>query len=72
LNSFAWVDSGAFIMYVPYGKAIKDANGNVPSGGIDQDYCQNNLNDKGAIGTLTVCDAPGGMTRIFNTGAVDG
>lgn len=57
-------------MYVPYGVAIKDTNGNVQQQGIDQDYCQNSLKDTDNLGTLTICDAPGGMARIFNAGVI--
>ncbi len=57
-------------MYVPYGVTIKDANGHVQQQGIDQGYCQNNLKDADNLGTLTICDAPGGMARIFNAGTI--
>ncbi|KAF6222022.1 hypothetical protein HO133_001990 [Letharia lupina] len=69
--NFAWIDSGVFIMYVPYGVAIKDTNGNVQQQGIDQDYCQSSLKDTDNLGTLTICDAPGGMARIFNAGVIN-
>ena len=69
-RSFAWVDSGVFTMYVPYGVAIKDTKGNIQQQGIYQDYCQNSLKDTDDLRTLTICDAPGGMARIFNAGTV--
>ena len=56
-------------MYVPYGESIKDTNGNVQPQGIDQNYCETQLKDP-SIGTLTICDAPGGMARIFNAGTI--
>ena len=71
--NFAWIDSGVFIIYVPYGKPIADVKGNVQNGGIDATFCQNSLSDKTNIGSLTICDAPGpGMARIYNAGTVDG
>ena len=57
-------------MYVPYGVAIKDTGGNVQQQGIDQGYCLNSLKDTDNLGTLTICDAPGGMARIFNAGVI--
>ena len=36
--NFAWIDSGCFIIYVPYGRSIKDTNGNVMEGGIDEHW----------------------------------
>lgn len=57
-------------MYVPYGVAIKDTKGNVQQQGISQDYCQNSLKHTDNLGTLTICDAPGGMARIFNAGTI--
>ena len=50
-------------MYVPYGTAIKDTDSNVQHHGIDQDYCLSSLKDADNLGTLTICDAPGGMAR---------
>ena len=41
------------------------------SGGIDEDWCNANLKDKKNLGTLTICNAPGGMARIFNAGTAD-
>ncbi|KAL6721375.1 hypothetical protein ACLMJK_000478 [Lecanora helva] len=71
--NFAWIDSGVFIMYVPYGKPIADVNGKAQTGGIDASFCQNSLKDKTNLGSLTICDAPGpGMARIFNAGTVNG
>lgn len=68
-NSFAWIDSGVFIMYVPYGTSIKDPNGNIISR-IDQPWCESNLKDESYLGTLMICDAPGGMARIYNAGTI--
>lgn len=68
--SFALIDSGCFIMYVPYNTAIKDTDGNIQEAGINQDYCNSKLKVTDDMGTLTVCDAPGGMARIINGGAV--
>lgn len=34
--NFAWIDSGCFIVYVPYGTAVKGLDGNVIEGGVDQ------------------------------------
>ena len=64
------MDSGCFIIYVPYGKPIKDTSGNVQQNGINQDYCEKKLKVSDNIGTLTVCDAPDGMARIINGGAI--
>ena len=58
-------------MYVPYGQPIKDTSGNIQQNGIDQNYCETNLKVNDDIGNLTVCDAPGGMARIINGGAVN-
>ena len=70
--NFAWTDSGVFIMYVPYGRDVKGPDGNMITGGINEDYCNNQLDIKEDIGTLTICDAPGGMARIFNAGNTPG
>ena len=67
--NFALVDSGNFIMYVPYNTPLKDVNGNMIDG-IDQNYCETQLKIQDDIGNLTVCDAPGGMARIINGGAI--
>lgn len=69
--NFAWVDSGVFIIYVPYGRPIKGTNGKMISGGIDENWCNTNLKNKKDLGTLTICNAPGGMARIFNAGKAD-
>ena len=69
--NFAWVDSGVFIIYVPYGRPVKGTNGKMISGGIDENWCNANLQDKKNLGTLTICNAPGGMARIFNAGNAD-
>lgn len=57
------------IFFVPYNTQVKDTNGNIIPG-IDQNYCQTQLKVKDNMGTLTICDAPGGMARIVNTGAI--
>ena len=67
--NYALVDSSNFIIYVPYGTPVMDASGNMIQGGINQDYCENKLHDESNLGTILVCDAPGGMARIFNAGA---
>lgn len=36
--NFAWIDSGAFVIYVPYGKAVKGTDGKVIEGGVDQKW----------------------------------
>ena len=36
--NFAWIDSGCFVMYVPYGRSVKGLDGNVIEGGIDQHW----------------------------------
>ena len=69
--NFAWVDSGVFIIYVPYGRPVKGTNGKMISGGIDENWCNANLKDKKNLGKLTICNAPGGMARIFNAGTAD-
>ena len=68
--NFALTDSGCFVIYVPYGVAVKDANGNMMEDGIDANYCQTKMSNNDQMGILTVCDAPGGMARIVNTGAI--
>ena len=69
--NFAWVDSGVFIIYVPYGRPVKGTDGKMISGGIDENWCNASLKDKENLGTLTICNAPGGMARIFNAGTAD-
>ena len=69
--NFAWVDSGVFIIYVPYGRPVKGTDGKMISGGIDENWCNANLKDKENLGKLTICNAPGGMARIFNAGTAD-
>ena len=64
--NFAWVDSGVFIMYVPYGRDVMGTDGNLITGGITADYCNNKLKSEDGVGTLTVCDAPNGMARLYN------
>lgn len=68
--NFAFQDSGCFIIYVPYGVAVFDVNGNMFEDGIDQAYCETKLQNKDQLGILTVCDAPGGMARIVNAAGV--
>ena len=36
--NFAWIDSGCFIIYVPYGRSIKGTDGKVIEGGIDEHW----------------------------------
>ena len=64
--NFAWVDSGVFIMYVPYGRDVMGPDGKLITGGINADYCNTKLQSEDGVGTLTVCDAPNGMARLFN------
>ncbi|MCJ1454957.1 hypothetical protein MMC28_005310 [Mycoblastus sanguinarius] len=66
------IGSGVFIIYVPYGRPVKDVSGDLLSAGISEIYCNNNLKDKTNIGTLIICNAPIGMARIFNAGTADG
>ena len=66
--NYAWTDSQAFIMYVPYGVDVKDVHGNDALIKVDQAYCQTLLkNDDDKI--LTNCDAPGGMARLISGSA---
>ena len=67
--NFALVDSNNFIMYVPYGVPVMGSDGNMVQAGINEDYCKNQLKHSNNQGTLLVCDAPGGMARIFNAGS---
>ena len=69
--NFAWVDSGVFIIYVPYGRPVKDTDGKMISDGIDEHWCNESLKYKENLGKLTICNAPGGMARIFNAGTAD-
>ena len=65
--NYAWNDSQAFIIYVPYNTPIKDAKGNMNQAGVNQDWCEQNLlkNDDDKI--LTICDAPGpGMAHLYS------
>ena len=65
--NYAWNDSQAFIVYVPYNTPIKDQNGNMQQAGINQDWCQSNLQSTGDDKILTICDAPGpGMAHLFS------
>ena len=70
--NYAWVDSGVFVIYVPYGRPVKGTDGKMIAGGIDENWCQTQLKDKSSLGTLTNCNVPGGMARIFNAGNTDG
>jgi len=36
--NFAWIDSGCFIIYVPYGRSVKGTDGNVIEGGVDEHW----------------------------------
>lgn len=36
--NFAWIDSGCYIIYVPYGRAVKGVDGNVIEGGVDEHW----------------------------------
>lgn len=66
--NYALVDSGNFIQYVPYNTPIHDKNGYLLPNGIDKAWCESNVND-GNKGSLLICDAPGGMAKIFNAGS---
>lgn len=63
--NFGWVDSGCFVVYVPYGRDVKGPDGKMITGGINEDYCNNDLKNKNA-GVLIVCNAPGGMAYLMN------
>ncbi|KAG8525655.1 uncharacterized protein KY384_000415 [Bacidia gigantensis] len=68
--NFAWVDSGVFIIYVPYGRDIKGPDGKIIPN-FSADYCKNTLQGKDYVGKLINCDAPGpGMAALHN--AADG
>ena len=62
-QSYAWNDSNAFIIYVPYGVKIKLTSGDF--GEADQNYCET-LQTSAQEKVLTVCDGMNGMARIFN------
>ena len=66
--NFAWTDSACFIVYVPYGQSVKLPDGSLRSEGIDEDYCKNELKMKEDIGNLTICEAIGGMARLYMAG----
>ena len=70
--NFALKDSGDFIMFVPYGVPVKGINGKTIEQGIDEQYCREQLKDTDEMGSITVCDAPGGMARVFNAGSGKG
>ena len=61
--SYAWNDSNAFIIYVPYGVKIKLTTGDF--GEANQTYCET-LQTSDQEKVLTVCDGMNGMARIFN------
>ncbi|KAK0515841.1 hypothetical protein JMJ35_001875 [Cladonia borealis] len=61
--NYAWNDSNAFIIYVPYGVKIKLTSGDF--GEVDQTYCET-LQTSAQEKVLTVCDGMNGMARIFN------
>ena len=71
-HSFAWIDSGCFTMFVPYGVSVKGLDGNVIEGGINQQWCQSQLKNNDHLGVLTICDAPNGMARLVNGDALSG
>ncbi len=62
-HSYAWNDSNAFIIYVPYSVKIKFTNGDF--GEANQTYCET-LQTSAEEKVLTVCDGMNGMARIFN------
>lgn len=62
-HSYAWNDSNAFIIYVPYGVKIKLTSGDF--GEANQTYCET-LQTSAQEKVLTVCDGMNGMARIFN------
>ena len=62
-DSYAWNDSNAFIIYVPYGVKIKLTTGDF--GKANQTYCET-LQTSAQEKVLTVCDGINGMARIFN------
>lgn len=65
--NYAWNDSQAFIIYVPYNTPIKDEKGNMKQGGVDQDWCEQNLLRNNDDKILTICDAPGpGMAHLYS------
>ncbi|KAL6718665.1 hypothetical protein ACLMJK_002899 [Lecanora helva] len=70
--NFALKDSGNFIMYVPYGVPVMGTNGKTIKEGINEQYCHDNLKNTDEMGTITICDASGGMARIFNAGKGQG
>jgi len=70
--NFALIDSGCFIVFVPYGTSVKGLDGNTIQGGVDENWCKTNLKNKDHLGTLTLCDAGGGMARIINPQGITG
>ena len=65
--NYAWNDSQAFIVYVPYNTPIKDSNGNMQQGGVNQTWCESNLQSNNDEKILTICDAPGpGMAHLYS------
>lgn len=68
--NYAWNDSKAFIMYVPYNTPIKNKDGKMDS--IDESYCTSNLQKNDDEKILTICNAPGpGMARLFSASSDD-
>ena len=63
LFSYAWNDSNAFIIYVPYATNVKDTKGHINQ--MNQTYCET-LQTSAQEKVLTVCDGMDGMARIFN------
>ncbi|MDI1490734.1 MAG: hypothetical protein OHK93_001938 [Ramalina farinacea] len=70
--NFALKDSGNFIMFVPYGVPIKSTKGKMIKQGIDEQFCREKLRDTDEMDSITICDAPGGMARVFNAGSGKG
>ncbi len=61
--NFAWKDSGAFIVFVPYGRDIMGPDGNIIHN-FGANYCKTQLGDRGMVGKATNCDAGGGMAAL--------
>lgn len=65
--NYAWNDSQAFIIYVPYNTPIKDSDGHLQQAGIDKDWCESNQQSNDDAKILTICDAPGpGMAHLYS------
>ncbi|MCJ1272566.1 hypothetical protein MMC21_000352 [Puttea exsequens] len=61
--NYAWNDSNAFIIFVPYDVQVADTNGKMRT--VDETYCRT-LQTSDQEKVLTVCDGMDGMARIFN------